>query len=148
MTEAELYTVYKGVYVPSSLHPPESLKYYEEFSFRSDDVIIVTYPKSGKRVGQSAPCIFKTLMPFSCTFWRLSTVRGHLATFVLCQHFKRKKKKGARKDAMHGVLTGLKNEDKEKVTNHCILSFARQAPTNRKKFHFGHLFLDASVEWK
>uniref|UniRef100_A0A673AJU8 Sulfotransferase n=1 Tax=Sphaeramia orbicularis TaxID=375764 RepID=A0A673AJU8_9TELE len=47
MTEAELYTVYKGVYVPTHLHPAESLKFYEEFSFRPDDIIIVTYPKSG-----------------------------------------------------------------------------------------------------
>jgi len=47
MTEAELYTVYKGVYVPTHLHPAQSLKYYEEFSFRPDDTIIVTYPKSG-----------------------------------------------------------------------------------------------------
>ncbi|XP_062381983.1 sulfotransferase 2B1-like isoform X3 [Sardina pilchardus] len=47
MTEAELYSVYKGVYVPKLLHPPECLKYYEEFNFREDDILIAAYPKSG-----------------------------------------------------------------------------------------------------
>uniref|UniRef100_A0A8D2ZP12 Sulfotransferase n=1 Tax=Scophthalmus maximus TaxID=52904 RepID=A0A8D2ZP12_SCOMX len=51
MTEAELYSLYKGVYVPSSLYTPHSMKYYEDFSFRQDDIIIVTYPKSGERSG-------------------------------------------------------------------------------------------------
>ncbi|KAF3843707.1 hypothetical protein F7725_002556 [Dissostichus mawsoni] len=45
MTEEELYTVYKGVYVVSSVHTPESLKYFEEFVFRPDDIITVTYPR-------------------------------------------------------------------------------------------------------
>ncbi|KAM9837645.1 sulfotransferase 2B1-like [Aulostomus maculatus] len=47
MAEADLYRLYKGVYLPSQVFTPESLKYFEEFNFRQDDIIIVTYPKSG-----------------------------------------------------------------------------------------------------
>ena len=45
MTEEEMYATYKGVYLPKVVHFRESLKYYEEFSFRPDDILIVTYPK-------------------------------------------------------------------------------------------------------
>ncbi|XP_078019664.1 sulfotransferase 2B1-like isoform X1 [Epinephelus lanceolatus] len=46
MTEADLYTVYKGIYFHSKANT-QNFKYFEEFSFQPDDIIIATYPKSG-----------------------------------------------------------------------------------------------------
>lgn len=50
MAKVDLYAEYKGVYVPVHLHTPVSLKYYEDFTFRSDDILIITYPKSGREI--------------------------------------------------------------------------------------------------
>ncbi len=48
MTEEELYTMYKGIYLPLHFNPPQALQYMEGITFRPDDVIIATYPKSGE----------------------------------------------------------------------------------------------------
>ncbi|KAF7643839.1 hypothetical protein LDENG_00232410 [Lucifuga dentata] len=46
-TPQDLYLIYKGVYIGTGLHTPQSLKFFEECSFRPGDTVIVTYPKSG-----------------------------------------------------------------------------------------------------
>ncbi|KAJ3608324.1 hypothetical protein NHX12_025373 [Muraenolepis orangiensis] len=47
MTEEDLYMEHMGVFMPKIAHTPESLKFNQEFSFRPDDILIITYPKSG-----------------------------------------------------------------------------------------------------
>lgn len=39
--------LYHGVLLPKETHSPQSLKFAQEFTFKEDDVVAVTYPKSG-----------------------------------------------------------------------------------------------------
>uniref|UniRef100_A0A3B4BME3 Sulfotransferase n=1 Tax=Periophthalmus magnuspinnatus TaxID=409849 RepID=A0A3B4BME3_9GOBI len=41
------YHLYQGMYLPKFFHTLEALKRWEDFTFRRDDVIVATYPKSG-----------------------------------------------------------------------------------------------------
>lgn len=90
MTEAQLYSVYKGVYVPKAAYPPEALKYYEEFTFRKDDVLIVTYPRSGEWLSQVMfqvdDYIFLCLLKTNCR-WMIFQMIGFLAEVLLWKQF-------------------------------------------------------------
>ncbi|XP_008430281.1 sulfotransferase family 2, cytosolic sulfotransferase 3 isoform X1 [Poecilia reticulata] len=43
----ELYLEYQGLLFPRETHSAESLKFAQEFTLKDDDVLSVTYPKSG-----------------------------------------------------------------------------------------------------
>jgi len=66
MAQKELYMMYKGVHIPTKLCSLESLAYYEDFCFRPDDVVIVTYPKSG--IAYVLYCIFFNSQNFVLEF--------------------------------------------------------------------------------
>ncbi|XP_060937088.1 sulfotransferase family 2, cytosolic sulfotransferase 3 isoform X1 [Limanda limanda] len=47
MSSEELYLNYRGLRLPKETHSAESLEFAQEFKFTDDDVVAVTYPKSG-----------------------------------------------------------------------------------------------------
>ncbi|KAI3360782.1 hypothetical protein L3Q82_013022, partial [Scortum barcoo] len=47
MSSEEMYLQYRGLPVPKETHSLNSLKFAEEFTFRDEDILAVTYPKSG-----------------------------------------------------------------------------------------------------
>lgn len=51
MSEADKYMLYKGVYLPKEVYCLKGLQHFEDFSFRCDDIVIATYPKSGELCG-------------------------------------------------------------------------------------------------
>ncbi|KAK2844251.1 hypothetical protein Q5P01_010910 [Channa striata] len=44
---SEMYMLYGGILLPRETHSSESLEFAQGFSFKDDDVLLVTYPKSG-----------------------------------------------------------------------------------------------------
>lgn len=44
----EFYIEYEGLLLPTETHSLASVKFAQEFHFKDDDVIAVTYPKSGQ----------------------------------------------------------------------------------------------------
>lgn len=48
MCSSELYTSFHGLLLPKETHSAESLRFAQEFSFQDNDVVAVTYPKSGR----------------------------------------------------------------------------------------------------
>ncbi|KAI9999383.1 hypothetical protein NQD34_018264 [Periophthalmus magnuspinnatus] len=47
MSLEELSLQYKGLFLPRETHSEDSLQFVHEFKFEDDDVLSVTYPKSG-----------------------------------------------------------------------------------------------------
>ena len=48
MSSEELYFLCDGLMFPKETHSLESLKFAQDFTFKDDDVLAVTYPKAGQ----------------------------------------------------------------------------------------------------
>lgn len=48
MSSEEMYFPYHGLLLPRETHSVESLKFADEFTFKDDDVVAATYPKTGR----------------------------------------------------------------------------------------------------
>lgn len=48
MSSDEMYIGHQGIIVPRETHSSESLMFAQEFAFKDDDIVAVTYPKSGQ----------------------------------------------------------------------------------------------------
>lgn len=48
MSSKEMYLLHHGLKLPKETHDLESLKFAQEFTFKDEDVVAVTYPKSGQ----------------------------------------------------------------------------------------------------
>lgn len=48
MSSEETFLLNQELLLPKETHSPESLKFAQEFAFKDDDVVAVTYPKSGQ----------------------------------------------------------------------------------------------------
>ncbi|XP_026149572.1 sulfotransferase 2B1-like isoform X1 [Mastacembelus armatus] len=47
MSFEEMYLIYHGLVLPRQSYCSESLRFAQEFTFKDDDIVVVTYPKSG-----------------------------------------------------------------------------------------------------
>lgn len=48
MSSEEMDFLYHGLLLPRETHSVESLKFADEFTFKDDDVVAATYPKTGR----------------------------------------------------------------------------------------------------
>lgn len=44
----EMFLSFHGLLLPKETHDPQSLKFAQDFTFKDNDVLAVTYPKSGQ----------------------------------------------------------------------------------------------------